>query len=190
MKKLFSILFCFTTLTVCAQGTANKDVSFPPLDTSPADIVYYPINAAKAKADGDSKPIIKIIYSRPQLKGRVIFGVLEQFGKVWRLGANENTEITFFEKVEISGKRIKPGIYSLFAIPEKDSWTVIINKQTDKWGAFTYNESKDVVRVKVSVNTLPKSLEYLSLTFAKTSLGANLEIAWDKTLVELPITFK
>ena len=190
MKKLFSIIFCLVTFTVCAQNVADKDITFPSIDTSPADIVYYPINAAKAKTDGDSKPIIKIIYSRPQLKGRVIFGVLEQFGKVWRLGANENTEITFFEKVEISGKRIKPGIYSLFAIPEKDNWTIIINKQINKWGAFTYNESKDVIRIKVPVNTLPKSLEYLSLTFAKSPTGANLEIAWDKTLVELPIAFK
>lgn len=190
MKKLLSFLFCFTCLTVCAQNKPNETISFPPADASPADILYYPINSAKAKTDGEETPIIKIIYSRPQLKGRIIFGVLEQYGKVWRLGANENTEITFFEKVNIAGKKIRPGTYSLFAIPEKDKWTIILNRQINKWGAFTYDQTKDVIRTEVPVKALPKALEYLSLTFVKTTPGANLEIGWDKTLVELPVVFK
>ncbi|WP_457270705.1 DUF2911 domain-containing protein [Pedobacter sp. UYEF25] len=189
MKKLLSIIFFLAYLTVSAQNKPVETLSFPPPDASPADILYYPLNAAKAKTDGEDKPFIKIIYSRPQLKGRVIFGVLEEYGKVWRLGANENTEITFFEKASINGQRIRTGTYSLFAIPEKDKWTIILNKQVNKWGAFTYDQTKDIIRVEVPVNTLPKSLEYLSLTFVKSEIGANLEIAWGKTQVELPITF-
>ncbi|MET4081041.1 hypothetical protein ABIB40_000986 [Pedobacter sp. UYP30] len=187
MKKILSFVFFLAYLTVSAQNKPNEIVSFPPADASPADILYYPINAAKTKTDGEEKPIIKVIYSRPQLKGRVIFGVLEEYGKVWRLGANENTEITFFERALIAGKKIKPGTYSLFAIPRKDKWTIILNKQINKWGAFTYDSTKDVLRAEVPVKALPKPLEYLSLTFVKTQLGANLEIGWDKTLVELPI---
>lgn len=190
MKRILSLIFCFACLSGFAQDKAIETIAFPPVDASPADILYYPINAAKAKTDGEQSPIIKIVYSRPQLKGRIIFGVLEQFGKVWRLGANENTEITFFEKAMVGGKKIKPGTYSLFAIPEKDKWTIILNKQINKWGAFTYDETKDLVRTEIPVNKSPKSLEYLSLTFVKTPLGANLEIGWDKTLVELPIAFK
>lgn len=189
MKKLFSFVLSLACLTVFAQTKPNESISFPPPDASPADIVYYPLNVAKAKIGGVEKPIIKIIFSRPQLKGRVIFGVLEEYGKVWRLGANENTEITFFKKALIDGKKIKPGTYSLFAIPEKDKWTIILNKQINRWGAFSYDQTKDVVRKEVTVKSMPKSLEYLSMTFVKAANGANLAVAWGKTLVELPIVF-
>ncbi|WP_448636674.1 DUF2911 domain-containing protein [Pedobacter panaciterrae] len=126
----------------------------------------------------------------PFKKGREIFGVLEQFGKVWRVGANESTEIKFYKTVVIAGKKIKAGSYSLFAIPNKDNWTLIINKQTDKWGAFTYNQEKDLVRVDVPVKTLTSTVESLCITFKSQEKGANLIIAWDKTFVELPIEIK
>lgn len=175
-------LFAFT---VNAQ-----DVKFPNLDGSPADISYFPSKAAFAKAGDDTAPLIKVVYSRPSLKGRVIFGTLEAFGKVWRVGANESTEIKFFKPVTIGGKEIPAGTYSLFAIPEKDSWTVIINKQTDRWGAYAYEESKDVVRVKVPVKPLAEPVEALAIVFKKSTSGADLVIAWDKTSVEVPVTIK
>ena len=190
MKKLLFFALCLLCFGASAQTNLGEELSFPLPDASPADILYYPINAAKTKTDGEETPIIKISYSRPQLKGRVIFGMLEQYGKVWRLGANENTEITFFEKVIVAGKTIKPGTYSLFAIPEKDKWTIIINKQVNRWGAFTYDQTKDLLRYEVPTKTLHKALEYFSMTFIKTNTGANLEMAWDKTLVELPLEFK
>ncbi|AOM76657.1 DUF2911 domain-containing protein [Pedobacter steynii] len=184
MKKLsFIAVFALFSSFAVAQ-----DAKLPALDSSPADIVYYPLNAAKVK--DDSSPSIKVIYSRPSRKGREIFGVLEQFGKVWRLGANECTEIRFFKNVVIGGKKIKAGIYSLYAIPEKDKWVIIVNKQTDRWGAYTYNEAKDVVRVEVPVKTLSQPVEALSMTFVPQNEGANLVIAWDKTTVELPVTIK
>jgi len=143
----------------------------------------------KAKSGEKTEPIIKIVYSRPQRKGRDIFGVLEQYGKVWRFGANENTEIRFYKKVTIGGKKIKAGTYSLFAIPNKDNWTIILNSQIDKWGAFSYDQSKDLVRINTSIKTLAKPIEYFSLTFTSKEGGANLIIAWDKTQTELPISF-
>ncbi|PWS27895.1 hypothetical protein DHW03_10000 [Pedobacter yonginense] len=188
MKNIFILVFALLCLGVKAQE-AVSDVKFPSADPSPADIVYYPLNAPKAKTEDAVKPIIKIIYSRPQKKGREIFGVLEQYGKVWRFGANESTEVRFFQKVIIGGKKIKAGTYSLFAIPEKDKWTIILNSQTDKWGAFTYDQSKDLARVEVPVKTLAKAVEYFSLTFTPKENGANLIIGWDKTQVELPISF-
>ncbi|RZL14223.1 MAG: DUF2911 domain-containing protein [Pedobacter sp.] len=189
MKNIFIValaLFCFTAK---AQDASNSDVKFPAIDPSPADIVYYPLNAAKAKPNEASLPIIKVVYSRPQKKGREVFGVLEQYGKVWRFGANESTEIRFFKKVTIGGKKIKAGTYSLFAIPNKDTWTIIINKQTDKWGAFSYDESKDVVRVNTIAKNLAKPVEYFSITFNQKDGGANLIAAWDKTQIEFPISF-
>jgi len=184
MKKLvFIALIAFSGLSADAQ-----DVKFPALDSSPADMVYYPLNVTKAK--DNTTPLIKVVYSRPAKKGREIFGVLEQFGKVWRLGANENTEIRFYKPVVIGGKKIKAGTYSLFAIPNKDKWTLIVNKQTDKWGAFSYDQSKDLVRTDLDVKSLEKPLELLSITFSTQANGANLVIGRDLSTVELPITIK
>lgn len=184
MKKL-SFIAVFALISTFAQA---QEMKLPALDPSPADIVYFPLNAAKVK--DDSTPSIKVVYSRPSRKGREIFGVLEQYGKIWRLGANECTEIKFFKNVVIGGKKIKAGTYSLYAIPEKDKWVMIVNKQTDRWGAYTYNEAKDVVRVEVPVKALPQPVEALSMTFTPQAEGANLVIAWDKTVVELPVTVK
>jgi hypothetical protein len=186
MKKLnLVIVMALFAFTVNAQ-----EVKFPGLDTSPADIAYFPLNATKVKKGEDSAPLIKVIYSRPSVKGREIFGKQEAYGKVWRLGANESTEIRFFKPVVIGGKNIPAGTYSLFAIPEQDKWVVIINKQTDRWGAYTYDEAKDVVRVTVPVKPLTTVVEALSITFTPNASGANLIIGWDKTSVEVPVTIK
>ena len=189
MKNILIVLFSLVSIGLKAQNL-NADVKFPAADSSPADIVYYPLNAPKAKAEESVKPVVKVVYSRPQKKGREIFGVLEQYGNVWRFGANENTEITFYKKVNVGGKKIKAGTYSIFAIPNKDLWTIIINSQTDKWGAFSYNATKDVVRVNVPVKSLSKALEYFSITFTPLPTGAVLIAGWDKTQVELPIDFQ
>ncbi|RZK52678.1 MAG: DUF2911 domain-containing protein, partial [Pedobacter sp.] len=82
------------------------------------------------------------------------------------------------------------GTYSLFAIPNKDKWTIIVNKQTDKWGAFSYDQTKDVVRADVSVSKLDKALENFSMTFTDLVGGTNLVMAWDTTQVTLPILIK
>jgi hypothetical protein len=189
MKNIFIVVFALFCFSARAQQASPAEVKFPAADPSPADIVYFPLNAPKAKAGDPIKPIIKIVYSRPQKKGRDIFGVLEQYGNVWRFGANESTEVHFFKKVSIGGKKIKAGTYSLFAIPNKDTWTIIVNSETDKWGAFTYNQAKDIVRVNVPVKTLAKPIEYFSITFTPLASGATLIAAWDKTQVELPIAF-
>jgi hypothetical protein len=189
MKNILIVVFVLFCFGAKAQEASNADVKFAAADPSPADIVYYPLGAPKAKAGDLTKPLIKVVYSRPQKKGRDIFGVLEQYGSVWRFGANESTEIRFFEKVSIGGKKIKAGTYSIFAIPNKDIWTIIINTQTDRWGAFTYDQSKDVVRLNVPAKTLAKTIEYFSITFTPLEKGATLIAAWDKTQIEVPIQF-
>jgi hypothetical protein len=188
-KLSLCLVLALFGVAVYAQNPPQA-VKYPNVDASPMDALYYPINAAKVKKEDTSLPIIKVIYSRPQRKGRDIFGVLEQFDKVWRLGANENTEIYFAKAVNIGDKKIKAGTYSLFAIPNKDKWTIIVNKQTDRWGAFTYDMSKDVVRVDVPVTKMEKVMEAFSMTFVDTEEGVNLMMAWDTTQVALPINFK
>lgn len=184
MKRI-SLIGVFVLFAFMAGA---QELKFAPIDASGADIVYFPLNAAKAK-DGTT-PLIKVVYSRPGKKGRDIFGVLEQFDKVWRMGANESTEIKFYKRVNVGGKNIKAGVYSLFAIPHKDKWTLIINRQTDRWGAFTYDETKDVLRTDVPVKALDKPLENFSISFIPADTGAIMVLGWDKTLIELPIAIK
>lgn len=189
MKKLsLCLVLALFALAVNAQNAPA--VKFPAVDASPMDALYYPLNAVKVKKEDTSMPIIKVLYSRPMKKGREVFGVLEPFDKVWRLGANENTEIYFDKVVSIGNKKIKAGKYALFAIPSKEKWTIIVNKQTDRWGAFTYDETQDVVRVDVPVTKIEKPIEAFSMTFTDLPDGASLVIGWDNTIVSLPITFK
>ncbi|MEJ7556949.1 MAG: DUF2911 domain-containing protein [Pedobacter sp.] len=182
MKKVLLLaLFATFSLAVNAQ-----ELKFPGLDGSPADLAYFPANAAQK----NTAPDIKLIYARPSKKGRVVFGELEKYGAVYRLGANESNEITFFKNVTVGGKPVKAGTYSLFAIPNKDKWTVIINSKINSWGAYSYEEAKDVVRTEVPVKTLATPVEALAMMFTKTDTGADLNIGWDTVSVSLPITIK
>ena len=188
MKKLSLVIaLAFFGFAVNAQTAAVK---FPVVDASPLDVAYFPANSAKVKKGDASMPIIKVLYSRPAKKGREVFGVLEQFDKIWRLGANESTEVYFSRAVTIGDKKLKPGSYSLFAIPSKDKWTIIVNTQTDRWGAFSYDEAKDVARVDVPVSKIEKVVESFSIVFTDAPEGANMVMAWDTTQVTLPIGFK
>lgn len=189
MKKL-SLVIALALFGLVATAQTAPAVKFPAVDTSPLDVAYFPANAAKVKKDDTSMPIIKVLYSRPARKGRTVFGVLEQYDKVWRLGANECTEIAFDRAVTIGNTKLKPGKYSMFAIPTKDKWTIIVNKQTDRWGAFTYDQAKDVARVDVPVTSLEKPIEAFSIVFTEGTEGANMVMAWDTVQVTLPITFK
>src|SRR5208282_6301304 len=97
---------------------------------------------------------IEIVYSRPGVKGRTIFGGIVPYGQVWRTGANQATKISFSTPVKLEGNEIPAGTYALFTIPGENEWTIIINKNTNQWGAFQYNEKDDFVRFKVTPATL------------------------------------
>ncbi|WP_264537955.1 DUF2911 domain-containing protein [Flavobacterium sp. N1736] len=187
MKK-FSLLAI--TLLIAISVQAQDAVKFAPLDASPLDIAYSPNKAVKFKKTDNPSPAIKVIYSRPSVKGRVVFGDLIKFGEVWRIGANENTEIKFYKPATINGVSVPAGTYSLFAIPEKDKWTIIINKELDMWGSYAYDESKDLVRISVPVKPVSTVIETLSIAFTSKDAVTNLVIGWDKTTVEVPITIK
>jgi hypothetical protein len=133
---------------------------------------------------------IRIIYSRPGIKGRTIWGKLVPFDAVWRAGANEATKITFSTDVTVEGKKLKKGSYSLFAIPGKNEWTLIFNKVADQWGAFEYNESDDALRVKVKTE---KAIwqEWLSYTINKASgTSAVIRLEWEKIKVPFKVEVK
>jgi hypothetical protein len=133
---------------------------------------------------------IRIIYSRPGVKGRIIWGKLVPYDAVWRAGANEATKITFSTDVTIEGKKLKKGSYGFFAIPGVNDWTLIFNKVADQWGAFEYNESEDALRVKVKTEKAMWQ-EWLSYTINKTSdTSAVIRLEWEKIKVPFKVEVK
>jgi DUF2911 family protein len=154
------------------------------------DMSYFPVNYPILKIQNKSiAPLVmRVIYSRPQVSGRKIFGELQEYGEVWRLGANEATEIEFFKDVAINSKKIKKGRYTLYAIPFPDKWTLIVNKETDTWGGFRYDSLKDVVRMDLPVKRNDVT-EDMTIVFEKTNTGANMNMYWEDVKASLPILF-
>ena len=186
MKNLSFVLMLFFG---CCVATAQTKL--PPVDKSPMDMSYYPTGYPVLKIqDKITEPLIaRVIFSRPQKNGRTIFGELLEYGQVWRLGANEASEIEFFQHVKIAGTRIKKGRYTLYCIPFPDKWTIILNRETDTWGSFKYDPAKDVLRTDVPVQKQGEVLESFVMAFEKTPAGANLIIGWDNLRVNLPFSY-
>ncbi len=131
---------------------------------------------------------IEVVYSRPSVKGRKIFGGLVPYGEVWRTGANNATKITFSTDVKINGAPVAAGTYALFTIPGEDEWTIIINKGAAQWGSFQYKEADDVVRVKAKPVKLAEHAESFFIVFdTLRDESADLLLAWDDTLVPVQI---
>ncbi|KFB00643.1 asparagine synthetase B [Mangrovimonas yunxiaonensis] len=175
LPKAFSTSFLIaaflTSFTLVGQN-------FKPLDVSPMDAATYP------SSHRISKKLVKVIYSRPQLKGRPIESLAPN-GKVWRTGANEATEITFFKDVTFGGKPVKAGTYTLFTIPEKETWTIILNAEVDVWGAYSYNKNKDVARVLAQVNKSQDTLESFSIAFDDEG---TMHLGWETLRLAIPIS--
>jgi len=178
-----------TSLNTSAATAVKQAPKVPALDKSLMDMSYFPVDypILKTQNKATAPPIARVVYSRPQKDNRVVFGNLIEYNKVWRLGANEATEIEFFKDVTIAGKKIPKGRYTIYAIPTEAKWTIILSKDTDTWGAFVYDEKKDVLRTDVTVQTLPAVVDAFSMNFNKTDKGMELFIAWDTASVTLPI---
>lgn len=132
---------------------------------------------------------VELSYSRPGMKGRMIFGDLVPFGKVWRTGANNATTVTFGDAVTIGGTKIPAGKYGLLTIPDKKSWTIIISKQTDVTSPAEYKQDQDIVRVEATTMALETPVETFTMQFANIKpTTCDLRMMWDKTAVALPIT--
>lgn len=186
MKKMSGLLALFqlSFMALLAQ-------TIPPVDRSPMDMGYYPNNypVLKINKKATEPMVARVVYSRPQKSGRVIFGGLVKYGERWRMGANEATEIEFFKNVRLDGKKITRGRYTLYAIVNENSWTIIVNKETDTWGDFAYDIKKDVARKEVTIQKNETPLESLGMGFEKTTTGFNLVIAWDTVKAIVPFTY-
>lgn len=123
---------------------------------------------------------VTLEYSRPNMRARTIFGDLVPYGKVWRLGANQNTKITFSTDVTVEGKALKAGTYALFAIPNENNWDVVFYSSAENWGApQQLDESKIAAKVNVETFPLPMNIETFTMTFDDLSnSGATLGMMW------------
>jgi Protein of unknown function (DUF2911) len=207
---LFSkrIIICFFTLILfsCNQKENKNDNKQSPTDTlqnnvaalvksdqSTLDMSWCPANYPLEQMQGNKQKLIaRVIYSRPQKKGRQIFGTTAEslcvYGKPWRLGANEATEITFFENVNIAGKDIEKGTYVLYCIPNEKTWTIILNSNLYTWGLHI-DETKDIFKTDIPTINQAPSIENFTLFFEDTKTGCDMVMAWDNVKTVLPIGF-
>ena len=179
MKKstfITTIAFAFVMLLT----TNVKAQEFKGLDKSPMDAASYPVSYK------ESNKLVKIVYSRPQLKGRAL-SKLAPNGKVWRTGANEAAEITFYKKMKLGGKKIKKGTYTFYVIPGDEEWTAIISTDLNVWGSYFYNEANDVARLSVPVGS-GESLDAFSIAFDKGDNGINMHLGWGTARIAVPFT--
>jgi Protein of unknown function (DUF2911) len=131
---------------------------------------------------------ITIVYHRPEVGGREIWGKTVPYGKVWRAGANENTTISFTDDVSVEGKPLPAGTYGLHMIPDKDQWTIIFSKNSTSWGSFSYDEKEDALRVNVKPGPADfrEALTYTFEEVKSDSTAATLR--WEKLAVPFHIS--
>ena len=165
---LCSFLMIIGSLTVSAQINI-------PLFSEPASIKQH---------IGHTN--FEISYERPKMNGRIIFGGLVPYNEVWRTGASKCTQLSFDTPIYISGKEIPAGTYSLFTIPTKDEWTIILNADTSLYGAYDYDKTKDVHRMKSEVMKNENHTEAFQISIDVVNDVANVKLAWD----DISVVFK
>ena len=173
-KSILSIAVVIFALVFTTEAFAQK---FPKMDISPMDAASFPTSYK------ESNKVVKVIYGRPQLKGRDLSKLAPE-GKVWRTGANEAAEITFYKDVTFGGKKVKAGTYTLFTIPSEKEWTVILSTAKNVWGSYFYKQEEDVVRVSGVVSNSDKKIEAFSMMFDE---DMTLRMGWGNTVVSVPV---
>ena len=181
-QRLSLPLLAALALFTAAPAAAQKVV--PPAKAQPS-----PLEMTAKKLDPQT--YVKITYSSPRRrdpktdKTREVFGKLVPYGKVWRLGANASTELTTTGDLELGGKRLPAGTYSLFAIPQADKWTLIVSRDVGNWGAYDYKQESDVLRVDAPVKKSADTHE--AFTIAIDEKAGALNFAWENTTVSVPL---
>ncbi len=157
--------------------------SFKDLDKAPHDISYYRISKA-------TPPLVKVIYGRPKKKkGKKVFGNLVKYGKVWRTGANEATEVKFYQDIVFGDVKVPAGTYVLYTIPGEKEWTIILNSNLDVWGACQYNPIFDVAKITVPASKA-ETLDVFSIDFKEKKDVVQMVLGWDYIRVKIPIILK
>lgn len=167
MKNNFSLLIIALLIFL----SMNSDAQITPAPSS-AQTIMQDFGLGK----------ITLTYSRPNVKGRKIFGYTEPYGSVWRTGANAATVISFTDDVMIEGHKVVAGEYGLFSIPGADQWTIILNKNSKQWGAYTYNAADDYLRFIITPVKLSDNIETFTMQFANVfPTTGELHLKWEHT---------
>lgn len=167
------MLFCLTALVCHAQDQDSGPKPSPLAQTSIRFKDTY----------------VKITYSQPEKAGREVFGKLVPYGKVWRTGANEATEITTTRNITLNGFLLKAGTYSIFTIPDANNWTIIINSELGLWGAYNHNPRLDILKFKVPATRSAEIFERFTIQLAQRNDLADLAFMWDNVRVVVPVKF-
>ncbi|MDX2171975.1 MAG: DUF2911 domain-containing protein [Bacteroidota bacterium] len=173
----------FVAITAVIVATSNLNLNAQQLKV-PAPSPLQTVKQAFALSD------IIIEYSRPSAKGRVVYGDVVSFGKVWRTGANGATKITFGEDVKVEGSEVKAGTYALYSVPNKDSWELMLYKDLTLGGDVAeYKKENEVLRFTVKPIALTEKVETFEINVADiTSTTANIQLSWEKTRVAFKVT--
>ena len=183
MKKSTIIKIAIAIYSILLFSIEHSAQSFKTLDNNPQDIAYY-------RESRVMPPVVKVIYGRPTLKKEKAFGDQVPFKKIWRTGANEATEIKFFQDVMFGDKYVKAGTYVLLTVPGEEEWEIILNKKLDVWGAFQYDPNDDIAKIKVPVNKAER-LEVFSIAFKRIIHNEiQMVLGWDSTRVKIPLKIK
>lgn len=171
MKKI-TFIVCFLS-GLCSFG---QNFSYPM--ASPRQVITQQFSVSQITVD----------YGRPSVRGRKIFGELVPYGKIWRLGANQATSITFYQPVKFGGLPVKKGDYAIFVTPEAHQWTVVLNYDSNAWGAYSYDPNENAIEFTVPVTQTKELQESLEFSFEAISNDkVNLVIRWEYLKVEIPI---
>lgn len=168
-------LLIFTNISAFA---VNDSIVKPQIRNSPIVI---------ANLKTTENNYVKCTYGQPLKKGRVIFGNLVPYGKLWRTGANEASEVTFTSNIKIGNIQLIAGTYTLFTIPNEGKWTVILNSELGQWGDFAYDESKNILTYEAEVSENTDIYEGFTIQFEDITGGFNMLLLWDKVKVTIPI---
>ena len=177
MKRIFLIP---VVLCMFLLGSSVEAQHFELPDEAPVDITYL-------REARNESPLVRVVYSRPEKESLQVFGEQVPYGEIWRTGANEATEIKFYNDVLFGDKKVKAGTYVMHTIPGEKEWTIILNSNTDTWGAFFYDPSKDVLRINVP-SSQAEEIDIFSIGFKKSFKDNYMVLAWDKTRVNIPVT--
>jgi len=173
---LLSLLF---TLVYTENGHTQ---SFDDLDKSPLDISYFRENKV-------TPPLVKVVYGRPKVNEKKVFGNTVPYDKIWRTGANEATEVKFYKDVQFGKTKVKAGTYVLLTIPRENEWKIILSSKLDVWGAFQYDPSFDIASIIVPVQKA-EFLDVFSIAFKEKENHILMVLGWDDTRVRIPLQFK
>jgi hypothetical protein len=174
ISRLLSVLFFYCAVPAGAQIEHPR--------ASPSATVWQRIGVSE----------VTIAYSRPGVIGRKIMGDVIPYGRIWRVGANESTKITFSDSVTIEGHVLAPGTYALYAIPSKAEWTIIIHKNTTHWGdgRTHYNPAEDALRFTVTPEIVPYFTETFTIEVSNiTHQRATLVWRWENTVIQFSLSF-